>query len=270
MIKKLINKLFHKREFPILDQYWIDAWEQNERDYRKSISEKFKDFEDRMQNDIREVEEYNPNNIGDKHISVSDQKNSRKMKKKFVKLTAIGAVSAFILFYFAGIIFPPSISDGRIDEALAFCKKNDLNTEYVVFVDFSKHSGRERYMIYSFSKHKVISRCLCASGLNKNKFSNQSGSNLSSLGKYRITNEIHNMSIGREGLVVDGLESSNSNARNRKILIHYSKVLNDFPKSIFPIPIIGDGISHGCFSITSEGVEKTKELRKPTLLWAYK
>jgi hypothetical protein len=72
----------------------------------------------------------------------------------------------------------------------------------------------------------VIYRCLCASGLNKNKFSNRPGSNLSSLGKYRITNEIHNMSIGREGLVVDGLESSNSNARIRKILIHYSEVLN--------------------------------------------
>jgi hypothetical protein len=118
----------------------------------------------------------------------------------------------------------------NIVEALAFCKKNNLNTDYAVFVDFSKHSGRERYMIYSFSKHEVVYRCLCASGLNKNAFSNQPGSNLSSLGKYRITNEIHNMSIGREGLVVDGLGSSNSNARSRKILIHYSMVLNDFPK----------------------------------------
>jgi hypothetical protein len=124
-------------------------------------------------------------------------------------------------------------------------------------------------MIFSFSKHKVIYRCLCASGLNKNKFSNRPGSNLSSLGKYRITNEIHNMSIGREGLVVDGLESSNSNARNRKILIHYSEVLNSVPKSLFPIPIFIDGISQGCFSIPSEGVNKTKRLPKPTLLWAY-
>ena len=77
------------------------------------------------------------------------------------------------------------------------------------------------------------------------------------------------MSIGREGLVVDGLESSNSNARNRKILIHYSEVLNSVPKSLFPIPIFIDGISQGCFSIPSEGVNKTKRLPKPTLLWAY-
>lgn len=192
--------------------------------------------------------------------------NRRKIIKYFCK----GSFFVFVLFYILGIIFPPSISKSRINEALRFSKENHLSTDYAVFVDFGKHSGRERYMIYSFSQHKVIYRCLCATGLNKNKFSNRPGSNLSSLGKYRITNEIHNMSIGREGLVVDGLESTNSNARNRKILIHYSKVINSFPKSIFPIPIISEGISHGCFSITTKGVEKTKELRKPTLLWAYK
>ena len=192
-----------------------------------------------------------------------------KKKKLFTKSIFIGVILGFILFFIAGLLFPPSISERRVNEALAFCKANNLSTDYAIFVDFGKHSGRERYMIYSFSKQKVIFRCLCASGLNKNKFSNRPGSNLSSLGKYRITNEIHNMSIGREGLVVDGLESSNSNARNRKILIHYSEVLNSVPKSLFPIPIFIDGISQGCFSIPSEGVNKTKRLPKPTLLWAY-
>lgn len=192
-----------------------------------------------------------------------------KKKKLFTKSIFIGVILGFILFFVAGLLFPPSISERRVNEALAFCKANNLSTDYAIFVDFGKHSGRERYMIYSFSKQKVIFRCLCASGLNKNKFSNIPGSNPSSLGKYRITNEIHNMSIGREGLVVDGLESSNSNARNRKILIHYSEVLNSVPKSLFPIPIFIDGISQGCFSIPSEGVNKTKRLPKPTLLWAY-
>ena len=192
-----------------------------------------------------------------------------KKKKIFTKSIFIGVIVGFILFFVAGLLFPPSISERRVNEALTFCKKNELSTDYVVFVDFSKHSGRDRYMIFSFSKHKVIYRCLCASGLNKNKFSNIPGSNLSSLGKYRITNGIITMSIGREGLVVDGLESSNSNARNRKILIHHSDVLDVSPKSIFPIPIIGKGISHGCFSIISEGIRKTQELPKPALLWAY-
>ena len=163
-----------------------------------------------------------------------------------IKYLCIGAILVFVLVYILGFIFPPSISEDKINEALKFCKKNNLSTEYAVFVDFGKHSGRERYMIYSFSQHRVIYRCLCATGLNKNKFSNTPGSNLSSLGKYRV------------------------NAKSRMILIHHSEVLNSFPKSIFPIPIIGEGISHGCFSITSEGLNKTIELRKPILLWAYK
>lgn len=191
------------------------------------------------------------------------------MNKKIIKYTVLGVVAVFILFYIWGLIFPPSISEGKINEALRFCRKNNLSTEYAIFVDFGKHSGRERYMIYSFSQHKVVYRCLCATGLSKDKFSNTPGSNLSSLGKYRVRNGILMMKIGREGLIVDGLESSNSNAKSRMILIHHSEVLNILPKSIFPIPIIGEGISHGCFSITSEGVNKTRELRKPILLWAY-
>jgi hypothetical protein len=200
----------------------------------------------------------------------NNELSGNKMNKKIIKYTVLGVVAVFILFYISGIFFPPSVSEGRINEALAFCKKNDLNTEYAIFIDFGKHSGRERYMIYSFSQHKVIYRCLCATGLNKDKFSNTPGSNLSSLGKYRIRNGIHMMKIGWKGLIVDGLENSNSNAKSRMILIHQSEVLNIFPKSIFPIPIIGKGISHGCFSITSEGLNKTIELRKPILLWAYK
>lgn len=190
------------------------------------------------------------------------------MKRK-IKILLIGLAAAYILLYIFGLIFSPSISEERINEALVFCKKNNLNTDYAVFVDFSRHSGLKRYMIYSFSKHKIIYKCLCASGKNKRKFSNKPGSNLSSLGKYRITNRIHNMSIGREGLVVEGLENTNYNAKSRKILIHYSEVLNYLPNSIFPISIFIDGISAGCFSITKEGVDITQKLPKPTLLWAY-
>ena len=193
---------------------------------------------------------------------------TKDMKK--IKYIIVGIISLFLLFYTYGVACPPSVPKEKVAEALAFCKKNHLSTDYAVFVDFSKHSGLKRYMIYSFNKHKVVFCCMCASGLNKDKYSNKPGSNLSSLGKYRITNQIHNMRIGREGLIIEGLESTNSNARNRMILIHYSEVLNNSPQSTFPIPIFIDGISAGCFSITSKGVHETKKLPKPMLLWAYR
>ena len=49
----------------------------------------------------------------------------------------------------------------------------------------------------------------------------------------------------------------------------FIKETSRFQKMPQGVSIIGEGISHGCFSITSEGLNKTKELRKPILLWAY-
>ena len=192
------------------------------------------------------------------------------MKKKNGKLIAVGLIPGVILFFIAGLIFPPSISEERINEALAFCKENNLNTDYAVFVDFGKHSGRERYMIYSFSQHKVVYRCLCT-GLSIDEYSNRQNCNLSYLGKYRIQKWSHKILVGKgERILADGLEITYSNAKNKVILIYDSRLLDVFPKSLFPIPIIGEGNSHGCFSITAKGVEKTKKLPKPTLLWTYK
>lgn len=186
-----------------------------------------------------------------------------------IKIIIIGALFVFVLFYIAGIIFPPSISEGRINEALAFCKENNLNTDYAVFVDFGKHSGRERYMIYSFSQHKVVYRCLCT-GLSIDEYSNRQNCNLSYLGKYRIIKCPNLNKTPRPGLKLQGLERTNSNVETPIILIYYPEVLDYFPKSIFPIPLYVDEISLNIFSITSEGIEKTQELRKPILLWAYK
>lgn len=178
-------------------------------------------------------------------------------------------VVAFVSMFFVGLLYPYRPSDEKIAEAFQFCRQNGLNDQFAVFVDFGLPSGLPRYMVYDFKEKEVVYRCMCASGLAKDRYSNQPGSHLSSLGKYRITNELYRMSIGIDGIVVDGLETSNSNARNRKILIHYSKVLNRMPKSIFPLPIIGKNISWGCFCINEEGVKKTQSLNKPMLLWVY-
>ena len=142
----------------------------------------------------------------------------------------LGVVMVFVLFYISGIIFPPSISEERINEALAFCKENNLNTDYAVFVDFGKHSGRERYMIYSFSQHKVVYRCLCT-GLSIDEYSNRQNCNHSYLGKYRIQKWSHKILVGKgERILADGLERTYSNAKNKVILIYDSRLLDVFPK----------------------------------------
>lgn len=61
MIKKLINKLFHRKKHTPLNQYWLDVWNKDGRVDRKKISEEFKEIEDKMLSDKREIKDYYPN-----------------------------------------------------------------------------------------------------------------------------------------------------------------------------------------------------------------
>ena len=162
----------------------------------------------------------------------------------------------------------PSISNWRVAEALEFCKKHNLNTDYCVFVDFSKHAGKKRYVLYDLNDREVVCSSVCANGLNRNEFSNVEGSNLSSLGKYEVTSIVGRMRIGEECIILNGLESTNSNARKRQILIHSYKDVYYNPGT-YPFNVFRKSLSHGCFVINKRAFKKTKRIAKPMLLWAY-
>lgn len=163
----------------------------------------------------------------------------------------------------------PIIPNKRAVIALNYCKEHNLNTDYCIFVDFSKHVGKKRYIIYNLNDRKIEYSSICANGLNKNKFSNEEGSHLSSLGKYEITTMISKMRIGEEGIIINGKESTNNNARKREILIHSHKSVYYCPTT-YPFNFFSKNLSWGCFVIDKKAFEKTKKLSKPTLLWAYK
>ena len=163
----------------------------------------------------------------------------------------------------------PSISNWRVAEALEFCKKHNLNTNYCVFVDFSMHPGKKRYVLYDLNNKEVVYSSVCANGLNRNEFSNVEGSNLSSLGKYEVTSIVGRMSIGEECIIIYGLEATNSNARKRQILIHSYKDVYYNPGT-YPFNVFRKSLSHGCFVIDKRAFRKTKKTAKPMLLWAYK
>ena len=91
-------------------------------------------------------------------------------------------------------LFIPSNIPSDISEIYNYCNKNGYSTEYCFLTDFSKPSGIKRFYIYSFKENKIIHKSLCAQGLEpnrnifqfKSKFSNEIGSNYSSLGKYKV------------------------------------------------------------------------------------
>lgn len=99
------------------------------------------------------------------------------------------------------------------------------NKNYIVVIDFKKHSSKERFYLVDMQTGHVESY-LMAHGRGSDEdhdgyatvFSNQSGSNASSVGYY-LTAETYYGSNGFS-LKLDGLSSTNSNARSRAIVIH--------------------------------------------------
>ena len=66
------------------------------------------------------------------------------MKKKIIRFVitlSILIVLAIVCLLIYNYIYTPDIPNKKVDIALDFCKKNNLNTNYCVFVDFSKHAG---------------------------------------------------------------------------------------------------------------------------------
>ena len=102
---------------------------------------------------------------------------------------------------------------------------NITNQDYLAIIDFSKKSSVGRFFIIAMKSGDVWSiHTAHGSGSDNDndgyaeKFSNVSGSNASSLGFYR-TAETYEGSHGNS-MRLDGLSLTNSNARERAIVLH--------------------------------------------------
>ncbi|WP_316805703.1 murein L,D-transpeptidase catalytic domain-containing protein [Pedobacter agri] len=183
-------------------------------------------------------------------------------------------ISAFILFSFK----PSSnnkISETKINEALAFCKKNKMDISVAILVDMSIHSGKNRIFVYDFNKEKILIEGLCAHGIGngstatKPVFSNKLGSNCTSLGKYKVKGRSYSNWGIHIHYKMHGLEETNNNAFKRIVVLHsYTPVPN---QEIYPQTLFGQ--SAGCPVLADEVMRKIDALlktkKKPVLLWIY-
>lgn len=165
----------------------------------------------------------------------------------------------------------------KVAQAFKFCKKNGYDTSTVFFVDMSIHSGKNRFFVWNFKTKKVTFEGLCCHGAGKEStgstpvFSNENGSNCTSLGKYKVgIRSSSNWGIHTH-YKLHGLESSNSNAYNRIVVLHSHDPVPE--TEIYPFHL-SMGWSLGCPVVSNklmrrlDGVLKNKN--KPTLLWIYK
>jgi hypothetical protein len=162
--------------------------------------------------------------------------------------------------------------DKYIDAALAYCDSLGYNTEFAILIDMAPHSGNYRFFGYNLETKDTIVKGLVAHGHCQSvenryaEFSNEIGSNCSSLGHFLVGRKYEG-SFGTSYKLY-GQDKSNSNALNRFVVLHSHSCIPDVERQ--------DDIclSEGCPTISPTVLQKIIPIldssKKPVLLWIYK
>jgi hypothetical protein len=155
----------------------------------------------------------------------------------------------------------------------SFISRSIFNTKHCFLLDMSIPSGKKRFFVYDLEKDSIAYSGLVTHGSGSDKdgeafyFSNKPGSYCTSLGKYRIGNSY----AGRFGLAFKlyGLDTSNSNAFDRAVVLHAHECVPI--EEVAPFPIC---LSLGCPTVAPDFLLVLKKYingtDKPILLSIYK
>ena len=118
----------------------------------------------------------------------------------------------------------------RAERALAFARNHHMNEHYALFVDYSLPSGTPRLFVWDFKKQKIIvsSYVMHGSGGGSTDkrplFSNEPGSECSSLGRFLVTKR-HGSTV-KYSYRLWGMDYDNHTAYDRGLMIHGSSWLD--------------------------------------------
>ncbi|WP_315509861.1 murein L,D-transpeptidase catalytic domain-containing protein [Alloprevotella tannerae] len=163
-----------------------------------------------------------------------------------------------------------------LKDAWTYCHEKGLNEDYCLFVDFTRPSGEDRMVLYSFKAQSMVFAAPCAHGNGKGntawrpKFSNEEGSHCSVTGHFKVGCKGYSHAVGLH-FKLDGLDAGNSNARQRHIYIHASKYVGIAATVTAYLPLTD--ASQGCFTTSEMMLQKiemiSQKSEKPLLLYAY-
>ncbi len=159
----------------------------------------------------------------------------------------------------------------KITEALSFAASNNYNQEVAFLLDIGIRSGRKRFFVVDLNSKKQLFSGLVTHGhcqdysSTKPQFSNESGSNCTSLGKYRIGVKYS----GQFGTAykLHGLEKTNSNAFERFVVLHAHDCVPDYESAI------GICRSEGCPTVSPLFLKRLEPIidksERSILLWIF-
>jgi hypothetical protein len=167
----------------------------------------------------------------------------------------------------------------KAEEALQFCTSKNFNTDFCILIDMSLHSGVHRFFIWDFKNKSVSGKYLVGHGCGLNSwskddskdnpgFSNEDGSHLSSLGKYKLQGRGHSDWGINVKYLMHGLEETNSNALKRFIVFHSWDQMSD--EEVFPK---GSPEGWGCPTVSNNAMREIDPMirnsNQPVLMWIY-
>lgn len=177
---------------------------------------------------------------------------------------------------FFGYCQIPERISSKATSAKAYCKKNNMNMEFCFLVDLSIHSGKNRFYIYNFKTNTISYSGLVCHGMGKNSthenpvYSNEVGSNCTSLGKYKIGKRAYSNWGIHVHYKMHGLDKTNSNAFKRLVVLHSYEYVSE--TEIYPNHLTL-GWSLGCPVVANDLMTHIdallKKAKKPTLIWIF-
>lgn len=136
----------------------------------------------------------------------------------------------------------------------AFAAANNYDTTVAFFIDMQVKSGKDRFMVVDLANNTIIKKGLVAHGKGNEKFtfdrkfSNDEGSNCTSLGLYKI-GKAYNGAFGLSYKLY-GLNKTNSNALKRYVVLHaMGSIPNE--ESLYPITQ-----TEGCPAVSPEFLDQ--------------
>ena len=114
----------------------------------------------------------------------------------------------------------------KASAAKEYCKEKDFSERYCILVNFSIHSGEQRFFIWDFEKDTIVCSSLCAHGEGKGStaetpiYSNVEGSHCSSLGKYKTGARAYSQWGINVHYKLQGLEPTTRTSSKLHVVLH--------------------------------------------------
>ena len=157
------------------------------------------------------------------------------------------------------------LTEDSYEKIRAYCQSRNMNDKVFILIDYKIPSNRNRLFVIDAENKKVLYKSLCAHGLGGGStpevpvFSNEPGSNCSSLGAFEIS-EYYKMPRFRNeySFRLKGHDHTNYHAYYRGIMIHGSGTVDRAQAKHNPKLLPMNKTSEGCQVVTHQMVRNIK------------